>query len=74
LEGPPQEEIEREAAWEVEVRIFAMLLARMAVGNARYNGLEEWVGRAMVLGIQRMIREFGVIWLCPTSICNGSVR
>jgi hypothetical protein len=49
LEGPPQEEIEREAAWEVEVRIFAMLLARMAVGKATYNGLEEWVGRAMAL-------------------------
>lgn len=53
----------REAAWEVEVQIFAMLLARMAVGKATCNGLEEWSGQTMPLGVERRLREFGVTWL-----------
>jgi hypothetical protein len=36
---------------------------QMAVGKATYDGLDEWSGRAMPLGVEKRLRVFGVTWL-----------
>ena len=60
--GPLQEESSRRAAREVEMRRFYNPMAAMAVGEARYDGLEGWARWAMPWDIKRSLLEFGDAW------------
>jgi hypothetical protein len=65
LVGPLQEESSRRAAREVEMRRFYNPMAAMAVGEARYDGLEGWAQEESV-GVWRCLvkcrHQSAIVW------------